>query len=40
VELYPLPLPVFATLVVILALYVATAELVKRIYFKYEAFIG
>src|SRR5262249_500135 len=33
VELVPLPLPVLLALVVILVLYVATAEVVKRIYF-------
>ncbi len=40
VNLIPIPVPVFFALVVILVLYVASAELVKKIYFKYEAFIG
>jgi Mg2+-importing ATPase len=39
VELVPLPLPVLFAVAIILVLYVATAEVVKRIYFKYEAFI-
>jgi hypothetical protein len=35
-----LPLPIFFALLVILVLYAASAEMVKKIYFKYEAFIG
>ena len=38
--LISLPPLVFVCLIVILVLYVATAEVVKKIYFKREAFIG